>query len=249
MRASRIQSGKCYLHHHGEFDRVCRRPIYKQYRRSRCFSFPSSLKCPFCRQFLRALFDRLFSLAVIILSSWYIMQLSFRMCASHVISFFRNFAKISVYNFFPCQSRSVVFSFFARNIRRALYPFAQESVSASFVADEFWRARFSENLTSWGKIRTEQMRFNFSRRTSGCTLKTRFANKLRKIFRKNAGFWETWRLLLHRAFIIHSHYTFLRFAATFYEKKNGAIFCVIFMTRWMVIFAIFDHLGECDRYY
>lgn len=113
MRASRIQSGKCYLHHHGEFDRVCRRPIYKQYRRFQCFSFPSSLKCPFCRQFLRALFDRLFSLAVIILPSWYIMQLSLRMRASHVISFFRNsVAKIRTI-FFSCQSRSVVFSFLA----------------------------------------------------------------------------------------------------------------------------------------
>lgn len=30
---------------------------------ARRFSFPPSLKCPFCRQFLRALFDRLFSLA------------------------------------------------------------------------------------------------------------------------------------------------------------------------------------------
>lgn len=41
---------------------------------ARRFSFPSSLKCPFCRQFLRALFDRLFFLPVIILPPWYIMQ-------------------------------------------------------------------------------------------------------------------------------------------------------------------------------
>lgn len=102
IQASRIQSEKCYLHHHGEFDRVCRRPIYKQYRRTRCFSFPPSLKCPFCRQFLRALFDRLFSLAVIILPSWYIMQLSLRMRASDVIPFFRN-SVAEIRTIFSCQ--------------------------------------------------------------------------------------------------------------------------------------------------
>lgn len=153
MQAGRIQSGKCYLHHHGEFDWVCRRPIYKQYRRTRCFSFPSSLKCPFCRQFLQVLFDRLFSLAVIILSSWYIMQLSLRMRASDVIPFFRN-SVAKIRTIFSCQSRSVVSSFFALlvpEIAIFVAPFihSRKKVRAllaivSFFADVSRRIRFSE---------------------------------------------------------------------------------------------------------
>lgn len=46
MRAREIQSGKCYLHRHGEFDR----DVDVQSSNNtvpRCFSFPPSLKCPF----------------------------------------------------------------------------------------------------------------------------------------------------------------------------------------------------------
>lgn len=256
MQAGRIQSGKCYLHHHGEFDWVCRRPIYKQYRRTRCFSFPSSLKCPFCRQFLRVLFDRLFSLAVIILSSWYIMQLSLRMCASDVSHFSetrsRRFVQfflashdplclVSLLCWFPkLQYSSHLLSIRARKCERCW----QSLVSSPTYLGAFDFLKFDISVQ-------KQMRFKFSRLTNHKVARKKLA--LRISWEKYS---ERTRALRDVTFTFTSCFYYsltlciLSRCCKFLGKKNGAtFFLTICWLHLRIGRKISDHLGKRDRYY
>lgn len=146
---------------------------------ARRFSFPPSLKCPFCRQFLRALFDRLFSLAVIILPPWYIMQPSLWVRASartHRVRcnlIFLKLGRENSYNFFAIRCSAFCPVRF-RDIA-VLLSFVEESANGNIPPRRllFSSSRISRRATPWkfdipAQNTAERMRSNFSRLTTRC---------------------------------------------------------------------------------
>lgn len=156
---------------------------------------------------------------------------------------FAKLGRVDSYNFFLASLRSVVFSFFALSVPAKLQYLSRLLSIGARKCERCWQSLVS-SPTYLGaldflkfdifrcKIQRNRCGRNFRDwRTSGCTLKTRFADKLRKIFRKNARLWEMWRLLLRRAFIIHSHYAFFRVAANFSKKKTKKKWSIFFFSR------------------
>lgn len=209
---------------------------------TRCFSFPSSLKC----HFLQAVSSSIVW-SLILFGRYYPSVLIYNATVASNARVRCNpiFPKLgredsSRIFFLPVTIRCVYFLcpvVLPRNcnICRTFYPFAQESaniagnrqfLSQRISAQTFW------NLTFWRKIQRNRCGLIFRdwRTTSGCTLKTlasrisweKYSERTRAL--RDVYFYVVLLLFAH---IMHS------FALLQISTKKGVIFCFIFMTRWL----------------